>query len=94
MAQKRIHLIIRGRVQDVFFRASARREARQLGLTGWIRNRTDGSVEATVEGEEERVKEFLAWAQHGPSTARVENVETRWRSYTGEFSDFKIINTS
>ena len=91
MSQKRIQLVIRGRVQGVFFRASAQREARQLGLTGWVKNRTDGAVELIAEGEEGRVKDFLAWAQTGPSTARVDRVETRWRSYTGEFPGFKIL---
>lgn len=91
MAQKRIQLIVRGRVQGVYFRASAQREARQLGLTGWVKNRSDGSVEMVVEGEEDQVKDFLAWSQTGPSTARVDAVETRWRSYTGEFSGFRIV---
>ena len=90
MGQKRIHLVVRGRVQDVFYRASAQREARQKGLTGWVKNRSDGSVEMVVEGEEDQVKDFLTWAQEGPSTARVDKVETKWRSYTGEFSDFRI----
>lgn len=92
MGQKRIHLVVRGRVQDVFFRASAQREARRLGLTGWVRNRTDGAVELIAEGEEDQVKDLLAWAQHGPSTARVDKVDTRWRSYTGEFADFRIMS--
>lgn len=91
MAQKRIQLIVRGRVQGVYFRASAQREARQLGLTGWVKNRNDGSVEMVVEGEEDQVKDFLAWAQTGPSTARVDKVETRWRSYTGEYPNFRIV---
>ncbi|MCX7807083.1 MAG: acylphosphatase [Deltaproteobacteria bacterium] len=91
MALKRIHLIIRGRVQGVYFRASAQREAKRLGLTGWVKNRPDGAVEIVAEGEEEPIKEFLSWAQHGPSTARVDQVETRWRSYTGEFADFVIL---
>ncbi len=90
MALKRIHLVVRGRVQGVYFRASAQREARQLGLTGWVKNRPDGAVELVAEGEEDQVKDFLAWAQHGPSTARVDKVETRWRSYTGEFAKFRI----
>ncbi len=93
MAQKRIHLVLRGRVQSVFFRASAQREARRLGLTGWVKNRNDGAVELVAEGEEDQVKDFLAWAQHGPSTARVDKVETRWRSYTGEFPDFRIVTS-
>jgi len=90
MGQKRIQLVVRGRVQGVYFRATAQREARQLALTGWVKNRLDGSVEMVVEGEEDYVKDFLSWAQHGPSTARVDKVETKWRSYTGEFSDFRI----
>ena len=91
MAQKRIHLVVRGRVQGVYFRASAQREARGLGLTGWVKNRNDGAVELVAEGEEDQVKDFLAWAQHGPSTARVDKAETRWRSYTGEYPDFRIV---
>ncbi len=91
MGQKRIHLVVRGRVQGVYFRASAQREARQLGLTGWVKDRSDGSVEMVVEGEEDQVKDLLSWAQHGPTTARVDRVETKWRSYTGEFSDFRIV---
>ncbi len=91
MGQKRIHLVVRGRVQGVYFRASAQREAKRLGLTGWIQNREDGGVEIVAEGEEDQVKDLLVWAQHGPSTARVEEVDTRWRSYTGEYSEFRIV---
>jgi acylphosphatase len=91
MGQKRIHLVVRGRVQGVYFRASTQREAKRLGLTGWVKNRPDGGVEIVAEGEEDQVKDLLAWAQHGPSTARVEKIDTRWRSYTGEFSEFRIV---
>jgi acylphosphatase len=91
MGQKRIHLVVKGRVQGVYYRASAQREAKRLGLTGWVVNRPDGSVEIVAEGEEDQVKDLLAWAQHGPSTARVEKIDTRWRSYTGEFSEFRIV---
>ncbi|MAQ18453.1 MAG: acylphosphatase [Sandaracinus sp.] len=90
MGLKRIQVVVHGRVQGVFFRATAQREARQNGLTGWVKNRRDGAVEMVVEGEEDAVKDYLAWAQQGPSTARVDKVETKWRSYTGEFSDFRI----
>jgi len=93
MGQKRLHLIVRGRVQGVYYRASAQREAKRLGLTGWTKNRRDTSVEVVVEGEEDQVKDFLAWATAGPSTARVDKAETRWRSYTGEFPDFRIFTT-
>jgi acylphosphatase len=90
MALKQAHLTVRGRVQGVFFRASTQREAKRLGLTGWVRNRPDGAVELCVEGEEEDLKEIIAWANRGPSAARVEKVDVRWRSYVGEFSEFKI----
>jgi len=78
-------------VQGVYFRASAQREARRLGLTGWVKNRHDGAVELVAEGEEGQVKDLLSWAQTGPSTARVDRVETRWRSYTGEYAAFRIV---
>ncbi|MGB5809813.1 MAG: acylphosphatase [Polyangiales bacterium] len=90
MGQKRIHLLVRGRVQGVYFRATAQREARQSGLCGWVKNRPDGSVEIVAEGEEDDVKDFLSWSQKGPSTARVDGVDVRWRSYTGEYTDFRI----
>lgn len=91
MSNKRVTLIIRGRVQGVFFRAAAQREARRLGITGWVKNRADGSVEVLAEGDEDSIKELSSWAHHGPSAARVDNVEQRWRGYTGEFPDFRIV---
>src|SRR4029077_19901366 len=91
MATKRVQVIVRGRVTGVFFRAAAQREARRLGITGWVKNRADGSIEMVAEGEEEAIKEIVSWAHHGPSAARVDNVDVRWRGYTGEFSDFRIV---
>jgi acylphosphatase len=91
MANKRVHLVIKGRVQGVFFRAATQREARRLGVTGWVKNRTDGSVEVLAEGDEDAVREFSLWANHGPSAARVDHVDVRWRGYTGEFPEFSII---
>ena len=91
MSNKRVTLIIRGRVQGVFFRAAAQREARRLGITGWVKNRADGSVEILAEGDEDTIKELSMWSHHGPSAARVDNVEQRWRGYTGEFPDFRIV---
>lgn len=91
MASKRVHLIIRGRVTGVFFRASTQREARRLGVTGWVRNRPDGGVEVVAEGDEDAIRDIVGWAHAGPSAARVDGVDVRWRSYTGEFSDFDIV---
>lgn len=91
MALKQLQLLVRGRVQGVYFRASTQREAKRLGLGGWVKNRGDGSVEILAEGEETSIRELYAWAQKGPSAARVERVDTRWRSFTGEYPDFRII---
>ncbi|MGA2450908.1 MAG: acylphosphatase [Polyangiaceae bacterium] len=92
MAMKRVQVIIRGRVTGVFFRAAAQREAKRLGLTGWVRNRADGNVDLLAEGEEEGIREMVLWAQHGTSAARVDDVDVRWRGYTGEFSEFQILD--
>jgi acylphosphatase len=91
MSTKRVQVIVRGRVTGVFFRAAAQREAKRLGITGWVKNRPDGSVEIVAEAEEDAIKEMISWSHHGPSAARVDDVEVRWRGYTGEFSDFRII---
>ena len=90
MALKQVHLIVRGRVQGVFFRAATQREARRLGLTGWVRNRPDGSVEIVAEGDEASLRQLCMWAEKGPSAARVDDVSTRWRAYSGDFPDFRI----
>jgi acylphosphatase len=92
MALKQLQVIVRGRVQGVYFRASTQREARRLGLVGWVKNRGDGSVEIVAEGEEVAIRELYGWAQKGPSAARVDRVETRWRSYTGDHADFRILD--
>jgi acylphosphatase len=89
MALKRITLVIRGRVQGVFFEAAAQREARRLGLTGSVVNRQDGAMQATLEGEEESLRVMIAWARKGPTAARVDDIEVQWRAYTGRFSDFR-----
>ena len=91
MAIKCVHITVRGRVTGVFFRAATQREAKRLGVTGWVRNRNDASVEILAEGEEDSIKEIVSWAHHGPSAARVENVDVRYRSYSGEYSDFRIV---
>ncbi|HEX7665078.1 MAG TPA: acylphosphatase [Polyangiaceae bacterium] len=91
MANKCVQLIVRGRVTGVYFRASAQREAKRLGITGWVRNRNDGSVEIMAEGDEDVIKELVSWSHHGPTAARVDGVDVRWRGYSGEFSGFSIM---
>ena len=73
-------LVIRGRVQGVGFRFHIRAEAMRLGLAGWVRNRSDGTVEALVQGEQAAVDRMIAWARRGPSSARVSDVEIQERT--------------
>jgi acylphosphatase len=91
MALKLCTCTVRGLVQGVYFRASTEREAKRLGLAGWVKNRSDGGVEICAEGEEESLRELIAWANKGPSAARVEKVDVRWRAFSGELSDFRIV---
>lgn len=81
------HMIITGRVQGVWFRGSLAQEARRLGVTGWVRNRADGSVEAVVAGAAEQVAAMLNWARRGPPNAAVEHVAVELGE--GEFSGFE-----
>jgi acylphosphatase len=74
------HLVIRGRVQGVGFRFYMRAEAVRLGVAGWVRNRSDGSVEALVQGEEGSVDRLIAWTRRGPSSAKVTDVEIEERT--------------
>ena len=69
------HLIIRGRVQGVGFRESMRWEARRLGVTGWVRNRRDGTVEAMVDGNPDAVARIVQWVHRGPTAAKVTQVD-------------------
>jgi acylphosphatase len=68
-------IVARGRVQGVWFREAMRQEAERVGVTGWVRNRLDGSVEAVVHGSPEAVAEIIAWARHGPEAAEVKSLE-------------------
>lgn len=73
----RRRVVVRGRVQGVFFRDSCRREARRRGLAGWVSNRPDGAVEAVFEGEPEAVTALVDWCERGPRGADVDGVDAR-----------------
>lgn len=81
---KRAKVIVHGAVQGVFFRADARDRARSLGLAGWVRNVPDGTVEAVLEGDDERVESMVEWCRRGPVGARVEEIEVDWSEPEGE----------
>jgi acylphosphatase len=86
----RLHLIIHGRVQGIFFRGSALERARELGLTGWVRNRLDGSVELVAEGDDAALAAMREWCAKGPRGAVVRNIDSVDEPETGEFSAFGV----
>lgn len=86
---KTLHLLIHGRVQGVFFRDSMRREAQSLSVYGWVRNRSDGTVEAVVQGESSAVDALVRWAHHGPQQARVDSVDIE--PYSGDYFGFEVL---
>ncbi|HSP77910.1 MAG TPA: acylphosphatase [Myxococcaceae bacterium] len=94
MDRRRAGLRIRGKVQGVFYRESARAEALRLGLSGWVRNLADGSVEAVVEGAPEAIDAFVTWCHQGPPQARVTGVERTDGEALGEFSTFTVERSS
>ncbi|HEC81547.1 MAG TPA: acylphosphatase [Thermoplasmatales archaeon] len=88
--RKRAHVTISGRVQGVWFRASTKDKAEQLGLHGWVKNTNDGKVEAVFEGEENAINEMIKWCHHGPPLAKVENVEVNWEEPKNKEESFSI----
>jgi acylphosphatase len=89
-SETRVRLEIYGRVQGVFFRKSTKEKAEKFGLSGWVRNREDGSVEALLEGAREDVDRLVEWARGGPRRAQVERVEIGEEEYVGELEGFEV----
>lgn len=88
--KKRAHVVFEGLVQGVFFRANTKKCADSLGLTGWVRNRHDGSVEAVFEGEEEKVLQAIEWCATKQPYARVSKKTIEMSSATDEFDCFSV----
>jgi acylphosphatase len=89
---KRYHVWISGRVQGVFFRANTGKQARLLGLTGWVRNLPDGRVETVFEGESSAVEAMLIWCKRGTPPARVERIDAAEEQPGGEYTDFAVVS--
>lgn len=87
---QRLRARVFGLVQGVGYRAFAQRAAQQLGLSGFVRNCADGTVEVVAEGEPTQLVQFVAILQRGPAGARVSHVETTYTSATEEYTDFEI----
>jgi len=86
-----MHAVITGVVQGVNFRYHTRRAARSLGLTGWVRNRADGTVEVTAEGPRPQLQALLDYLRKGPQMARVDRVAVTWTQATSTFTTFEIV---
>jgi acylphosphatase len=89
---RRSHAFVSGQVQGVGFRAWTREQALNLKLTGWVKNLSDGRVEAVIEGPDGNVAALLKLMERGPKAARVEQVDAKDEPYTGEFKTFDVQN--
>ena len=85
-----VRAIVYGYVQGVFFRAFVSRWAKELGLSGYVRNLPGGAVEVQAEGERKQLEELIDYLKVGPPTAKVERVVTSWSEYTGNYSGFSV----
>ena len=78
-----VHLIVQGRVQGVFYRAKTQKKAEALGLVGWVKNCSNGSVEIHAEGDKTKLEELIAWCHRGPALAKVSNIDFNWLEAEG-----------
>lgn len=90
MEKSRVHLIIKGYVQGVFYRASTRDTAVRLGLKGWVRNLPDGSVEVVFEGPVDKIQQAIHWCREGPPGASVLKISEKWQDYTDDYDSFEV----
>jgi len=90
MNSKRVHLLIKGRVQGVYFRQSMMETAEKNNVLGWVQNLPDNRVEAILEGNDSSIDAVIEWAHFGPAGAVVDELKIMEENYIGEFSDFEI----
>ncbi len=90
MNSKRVHLLIKGRVQGVYFRQSMMETAEKNNVLGWVQNLPDNRVEAILEGNDSNMYAVIEWANFGPAGAVVDELKITEENYVGEFSDFEI----
>ncbi|MCK4842527.1 MAG: acylphosphatase [Methylococcales bacterium] len=87
---KTVQLIISGRVQGVYFRMLTKKQADKLGITGFVRNKADGSVEVIANANDKNLNQFINWCHQGPMMAKVENVSISNYSNSEQFTGFEI----
>ena len=88
---QRVHIIVHGAVQGVFFRSNAKRVAESFGLKGYARNKADGTVEVVAEGSEEKLKKLIEFCKKGPEAAEVSKVDIKFEEASEKFDDFDIM---
>jgi acylphosphatase len=87
---QRVQIRVFGDVHGVGFRYSLVEKAQELGLVGWTRNASDGSVEIVAEGAKEMLEKLISWTKEGPTFAKVSKIDVTWNAATGEFSGFEV----
>ena len=87
---KQVHVKISGKVQGVWFRASTKQQAEQIGITGWVRNTSDGKVEAVFQGTKDQIDEMIRWCHQGPTLSHVEHIEITDNENAKTFDTFTI----
>jgi len=91
MTKQRVRLLVKGKVQGVFFRQALKVMAKKNHISGWVKNLKDGRVETLLEGEDMAVSSIVEWCHAGPANARVEDIEIRNEKFKGEFSKFEVL---
>ncbi len=91
MSKARARVLISGKVQGVYYRLETKEQAMAMGVTGWVRNRPERSVEGVFEGEKENIEKLIAWCRKGPPMAAVRDVQVEWEPYRNEFDRFDIL---
>ncbi|MBW2983817.1 acylphosphatase [Candidatus Woesearchaeota archaeon] len=87
---KRVHIIVTGRVQGVFFRANTRDKGRQLGLNGWVRNAGYDQVEVIAEGDDDKIRELVDYCRQGPPAAHVDDIKVKFEEPKKDLGPFSI----
>ena len=91
MKQQRVHLLINGKVQGVFFRQALKVVAKKNNVSGWVRNLKDKRVEIVLEGDNKSINSVIAWARIGPANSRVDDIEVTNEGFKNEFLTFEVL---
>ena len=91
MKKQCVHILIRGKVQGVFFRQALKVIAKNNNVLGWVRNLKDGHVEAVLEGDNKSINSVIEWIHIGPANSRVDHIEVNNEEFKNEFSIFEVL---